>query len=314
MKILITGSRGFIGSHLADHLIQNGHEVIHYDLKDGEDVLMLGKLKKKAKGVDGIVHFAAVQRVILGYKAPFDAIEYNIMGLSNVLRAAMKNSAWVLFGSSKTVFGEPEKSPVKEDDPKNPTNMYSLTKLASEMILKDFCRNYGLRAGVVRFSTIFGSERDLLDRAVPTFMYKAINDIDLVVEDPERALDPVFIDDVIPALAKLINILSTSQKGFFQDYNAATGQTIKIAELVNKILAISQSKAKIISTRPARSYDFGSGYFDNTKFKTLGFKATPLDDAIRIYHGRMQAALQANKYSKEEIEDMLNYYNKSNKS
>ncbi len=310
MRILITGGLGFIGSHLADFLREKGNEIILYDLKNGNDILDLKNLKEKAKGAGGIIHFAAMQRVISGFRKPFDAIEHNIMGLSNVLQAAQENNAWVLFGSSKTVYGQPKKLPVKEGDEKNPTNIYSLTKYVSEMILKDFCRNYELRAAVVRFSTIFGSERDLLDRAIPTFMYKAINNIDLVVEDPERTLDPVFVDDLIPALANVVGLLAKSEKGFFDDFNAVSSQPARIADIVQKVLQVTNSKAKIIGTRPPRSYDFGAYSGDNSKIQKLGFTATPLDSAIKIYHGRMQAALQADKYSKEEIADMLRYYEK----
>ncbi len=312
MRILITGGLGFIGSHLADALKAKGHEVIVYDLKAGENILDVEKLKQKAKGVDGIIHFAAMQRVILGFRKPFDAIEHNVMGLSNVLNAALENNAWVLFGSSKTVYGQPKKLPVKEGDEKNPTNIYSLTKYVSEMILNDFCRNYGLRAAVVRFSTIFGSERDLLDRAIPTFMYKAISNIDLVVEDPERTLDPVFIDDLIPALMGMAELLSKSGKGFFDDFNAVSSQPVRIIDAVNLILKITNSKAKIIGTKPPRSYDFGNYAGDNSKIQKLGFKAMPLESALKIYHQRMQAALQTGKYSKEEIDDMLKYYDKTN--
>ncbi|MBI4095579.1 MAG: NAD(P)-dependent oxidoreductase [DPANN group archaeon] len=310
MRILITGGLGFIGSHLGDALSAQGNEVINYDLKNGNDILDLKNLKEKAKGVSGIIHFAAMQRVISGFRKPFEAIEHNIMGLSNVLQVAQENNAWVLFGSSKTVYGQPKKLPVKEEDEKNPTNIYSLTKLVSEHILRDFCKNYGLRAAVVRFSTIFGSERDLLDRAIPTFMYKSINNIDLIVEDPERTLDPVFIDDLIPALTNIVGLLAKSEKGFFDDFNAVSSQPIKISEIVNAILKVASSRANIIGTKPPRSYDFGAYAGDNSKIQKLGFRATPLEPALKIYHQRMQAALAAGKYSKEEIDDMLRYYEK----
>ncbi|MBI2040734.1 MAG: SDR family oxidoreductase [DPANN group archaeon] len=310
MRVLITGGLGFIGSHLGDALREKGNEIIYYDLKNGDDILDLKNLKEKAARVDGIVHFAAMQRVISGFRKPFEAIEHNIMGLSNVLQAAQENNAWVLFGSSKTVYGQPKKLPVKEEDDKNPTNIYSLTKLVSEHILRDFCRNYGLRAAVVRFSTIFGSERDLLDRAIPTWMYKAINNVDLIVEDPERTLDPVFIDDLIPALANIVGLLAKSEKGFFDDFNAVSSQPVKIADAVNLVLKLTNSRAKIIGTRPPRSYDFGAYTGDNSKIQKLGFRATPLEPALKIYHRRMQAALKDGKYSPEEIKDMLSYYEK----
>jgi len=311
MKILITGSKGFIGSHLADALIKKGHKIIDYDLKDGNDVLDLKNIKEKGKDVDGIVDFAAVQRVITGFNYPFKTIETNIMGLKNVLEVALGNKAFLLFGSSKTVYGKPERLPVKEDDPKNPTNIYSLTKLASEMIINDFCRNYKLRAAVVRFSTVFGSDRDLLDRAIPTFMYKAIKNIDLKVEDPERTLDSTFIDDIIPCLVKLVEKLKNEKEGFYDSFNMVSGSEFKIKDIVEIILEIVNSKAKIIETTGARSYDFGAFTGDCSKIKEqLGFRSTEFKVALKIYYKRFLDALNAGKFKQEDIDYMLNYYNR----
>lgn len=311
MKILVTGSKGFIGSHLADALIKKGYEIVQYDLKDGNDVLDLENIKLRGKGVGGIVDFAAVQRVITGFYYPFKTIETNIMGLRNVLEVAMENKAFLLFGSSKTVYGKPEKLPVKEDDPKNPTNIYSLTKLVSEMIIKDFCRNYNLRAAIVRFSTVFGSERDLLDRAIPTFMYKAIKNIDLKVEDPERALDPAFIDDIIPCLVKLIEKLKNEKEGFYDSYNMVSGNDFKIKDIVKIILEITNSKAKIIETTGERSYDFGAFTGDYSKIKEqLGFKPTEFKTAMKIYYKRFLNALNTDKIKQEDIDYMLSYYDR----
>lgn len=309
MKILITGSRGFIGSHLADTLSEKGHEIIHYDLKDGNDVMDLKNLKEKGKGVDGIVDFAAIQRVITGFNYPFKTIETNIVGLRNVLEVVMENKAFLLFGSSKTVYGKPEKLPVKEDDPKNPTNIYSLTKLMSEMIIKDFCKNYKLRAAVVRFSTIFGSERDLLDRVIPTFMYKAIKNIDLKVEDPERILDPTFIDDIIPCLVKLVEKLKNAEEGFYDSFNVVSGNEIKIKNIVKIILEITNSKSKIIGTAPERSYDFGEFTGDPSKIKgQLNFRPIEFKTALKIYYKRFLDALNKGKFKQEDIDYMLGYY------
>ncbi len=311
MKILITGSRGFIGSHLAPALIKKGHEIIHYDIKDGNDILDLKKLKEMGRGVDGIVDLAAVQRPLTGFHYPFETIRTNIMGLNNVLEVAMENKAFLVFSSSKTVYGKPEKLPAKESDSKNPTNIYSVTKHASEMFIKDFCRNYGLRAIVVRFSTIFGDGNDLLDRAIPTFMYKAVKDIDLIIQDAERILDPTFIDDIVPCLVKAVEKLKDAEEGFFEDYNFAAGYPMKIREIVELILKIANSKAKIIKTMEARKYDFGGFYGDPSKIKIdLGFKFTPTEEAMKIYHKRFLEYLNAGKFSQKDINYMLSYYDR----
>lgn len=314
MKILITGSRGFIGTHLADALTKRGHEIIHYDLKDGNDVLDIKNLKEKGKGVDCVVDFAAVQRPLTGFDYPFKTIETNIIGLNNVLQVAMENKASLLFSSSKTVYGKPERIPVKESDPKNPTNIYSLTKYVSELIIRDFCKNYGLKSVVVRFSTIFGDGDDLIDRAIPTFMYKAVKNIDLIVQDPERTLDPTFIDDITPCLVKIVETLKDKKEGFFEDYNLAAGNPMKIREIIDLLLRITRSKAKIVKTLEPRKYDFGEFSGDNTKIKEqLGFKPTDLENAMKVYHKRFLDALNSGKISQKDIDYMLSYYDRIKK-
>jgi len=309
MKILITGSRGFIGTHLANALTEMGHEVIHYDLKDGNDILNLKNLKERGKGIDGIVDLAAVQRNITGFYYPFKTIENNIMGLSNVLQLALENNAFLLFSSSKSVYGKPEKVPVKEGDAKNPLNIYSLSKVVSEMIIRDFCKNYKLRAVVVRFSTVFGSEKDILDRVIPTYMYKAIHNIDFIVRDPDRVVDPTFIDDVIPLLVKIFEMLKDREEGFFDDYNIVSMHPVKIREIAEMIIKITSSKSEIVKTLEGRTYDYGNFYGDYSKIKKFfGFKPTSFETAMKIYYKRFLDALKNKVFSKEEIDYMLSYY------
>lgn len=313
-NILITGSRGNIGSHLADALEENGHKVIHYDIKDGNDILDFENFSKMSNSLDGIVHFAAVQRVITGFENPYKTIETNIMGLNNVLRIAMKSKAWVLFGSSKTVYGKPDKIPVKESADVNPSNIYSLSKLMSELIIKDFCKNYNFKGASIRFSTIFGSERDLLDRAIPTFMYKAIKNIDLKIENENRILDPAFIDDVTKVLAKIVEKLQSENAGFYDVYNMCSGNSIKIIDIVKMILEVAGSDAKIVGSTKERSYDRGDFVGDPSKIKNLfDFKATPLEDAVRIYYKRFLELVKNNKLDQSEIDFMLNYYKRDKK-
>ncbi|MHA1479666.1 MAG: NAD-dependent epimerase/dehydratase family protein, partial [Promethearchaeota archaeon] len=119
MKILITGSSGFIGSALKRLLEEKGIEVIPFDIKDSplDDVRDFSALQSKVLGIDGIVHLAAVSRVKIAYDNPLECINTNIGGIINVLESVRlihsdNNFPWVIFGSSREVYGESAILPV----------------------------------------------------------------------------------------------------------------------------------------------------------------------------------------------------------
>ena len=109
-KILITGSEGLIGSLLCKKLSKK-YKIVRFDKKLGHDILNYDQIKRKMKGCDGVLHLAAMSRVITAHQKPKEAVENNIIGTTNILECIRKNNPkiWCVYGSSREVYGETKK-------------------------------------------------------------------------------------------------------------------------------------------------------------------------------------------------------------
>lgn len=163
MKILLTGGMGFIGSHTAVELLNQGHDVILYDNLSNADISVLDRLERitgrlptfiegdirdaykmeqALSGVDVVIHFAGLKAVGESVTKPIEYYDNNVNG-TLVLLAAMKKAGVhrLIFSSSSTVYGTPNTLPLTEDAPTDtPTNPYGRSKLHIEQILSDVCK------------------------------------------------------------------------------------------------------------------------------------------------------------------------------
>ena len=203
-RILITGSEGLVGSALRMALEARGAHVTGLDLRGSEgeegDVRDAGRVRDAADGCHGIVHLAAVSRVVWGEREPETCREVNVGGLRNVIAAASAGRAessrrpWVVFASSREVYGQPGRLPVTEDAPLRPINVYGRSKVEGERLV-EAARDEGLRAAIVRLSNVYGSTRDHPDRVVPAFARGAVTGSALRVEGADHTFDFTHIDD-----------------------------------------------------------------------------------------------------------------------
>src|SRR3989338_3035167 len=188
MKVLITGGNGFIGSHLAEKLMEEGDDVVLFDnvfngnskgikcRKITADIRDYAAVRGAVNGIDAVIHFAAVSRVAWGQERPRECIETNSVGTANVLEAVRDsgNSAYVFLGSSREVYGEPESLPVNETHPKNPISIYGISKLSGEKLALSYRKYFKTKIIIFRFSNVYGSARDLPERVVPNFVISAV--------------------------------------------------------------------------------------------------------------------------------------------
>ncbi len=175
MKILVTGGAGFIGSHLVDRLIEQGHKVLVVDNLStgnrenvnkkaefhGVDICDLEKIKPLFKGVDCVFHLAAIPRMPLSIEDPSGTTKANIQGTVNVLYGAKEAKVKrVVYASSSSVYGDQEKLPLKEDMVPNPVSPYGLQKLSGEQFCGLFFKLYGLETVCLRYFNVFGPRVD----------------------------------------------------------------------------------------------------------------------------------------------------------
>ena len=278
MKILITGSSGFIGSALIGLLREKGIEIVTYDIKENpmDDVRNFSSLQAKFIGVDGIIHLAAVSRVKIAHENPLECINTNIGGTINVLESVRKlisenGRPWVIFGSSREVYGEPVKLPVVETSVRKVINVYGVSKLSGEELCKVYAENYGLKIRVLRFSNVYTGVNDHLDRVIPKFILQAFKRENLVINGlGEELFDFTYITDTVQGIWGCIQEIERNSH-LFDDFNISSGIPISLFDLAELIIKKTESSSKVKYTT-SRSYDVSRFYADPAKArKILGF-------------------------------------------
>ena len=277
MKILITGSTGFIGNALKIFLEHQNISVVPFDIKDDPkyDIRDIEMLEQKVKDANGIIHLAAVSRVITAQQEPLTCVSTNIGGTSNVLESARtteNGTPWVIFGSSREVFGEPKNFPVTEETPKIPINIYGLSKITGERLCETYSKYYGLKIRILRFSNVYTGINDHLDRVIPKFILQALKDEDLFINGTgEERFDFTYISDVIKGIHSCIQEIEGNQSRL-NDFNLSIGTPVSLKELAELIIEKTNSKSKIMFNE-ARDYDVNHFYASPKKAEEqLGFK------------------------------------------
>jgi len=268
-NVLITGGRGFIGSHLARTLAKNNTVKI-FDIKNNKDIKNFDLLRKELKDIDYVFHFAGLIFVDESIKKPLDYIENNIIGSHNVLRAALEcGIKKVIFSSSAAVYGDSPENPKKEDMLLKAKSPYAFSKIIVENLMKIFNKNYGLNTISLRIFNVYGpgqNPNSPYAAVIPIFIKNALLNEDLIIYgDGKQVRDFIFIDDVIIA-----NILAAEKdSGVF---NIGSGVTTTINKLANLIIELTGSKSKITYEKPKEG-DILHSLADITNAKKiLGFK------------------------------------------
>ena len=172
MKYLVTGGAGFIGSHITKELVKQGNTVTVIDnLNTGKEENLISVrdkisfvnssildnkvLEKITKDIDGVFHQAALASVQDSFSKPKEYQNVNVNGTENILKLAKKNNFKVVYASSSSVYGNPERIPIKESDNKNPINPYAETKLKKEQLAIKYS-NMGVEVIGLRYFNVFG--------------------------------------------------------------------------------------------------------------------------------------------------------------
>lgn len=166
MRLLVTGNAGFLGGHVARHLVAAGHDVTGFDKEQvtetlyeslSGDLLDAEAIASAAAGVDAICHLGAIGDVYLAGEQPQLAAAVNVTGSANVGTAAKAAGAKVVYASTWEVYGEPEYQPIDEAHPLNPDHPYNITKLAGEQLLFAADRLQDVPVTALRLGTAYGT-------------------------------------------------------------------------------------------------------------------------------------------------------------
>ncbi len=232
MRILVTGGAGFIGSHLCDRLLQEGHEVIAMDnlitgaveniahLAGRDDFLFIrhdvSNFIYVPGKVDAVLHLAspASPNPVSPYgypQLPIQTLKVNALGTHNALGVARAHGALFLLASTSEVYGDPQEHPQREDywghvDPIGPRSVYDEGKRFAEAITMAYHRYHGLDTRIARIFNTYGPRMRLDDgRAVPNFLTQALRREPLTVYgDGSQTRSFCYIDDLIEGLYRLL--------------------------------------------------------------------------------------------------------------
>ncbi len=171
MLYLVTGGAGFIGHHLVERLLRDGHQVRVLDnLSTGKreripqgaeffelDFTKLDEIRPAFVGVDGVFHVGALPRILFSIEYPIESFQANTFGTLNVLVAARDAGVKrVVYSGSSSAYGNTETLPNRPDMPANPMNPYALQKYNSELLIKQFSDIYGLETVILRYFNVYG--------------------------------------------------------------------------------------------------------------------------------------------------------------
>lgn len=245
-KILITGSKGYLGSHLFEKLALN-YEVVEYNR--GDD---LGSL---IKGCDIVYHFAS--NVNLTEKVIWNNIENDLHLTINLLEKCVENNVKTIFYASSggTVYG-PARGPIKEEHTTVPISPYGMLKLTIENYIKFYCDLYNFNYVLLRISNPYGGNTK------KGIIYHILNAMKeekpfILWGDGSHVRDFIYIDDLI----KAVILLGFNLHGTF---NIGTGRGTSIKKLIEIIQQTFNKKLKIIK-KPRRLIDNLYNVLDNTK-------------------------------------------------
>lgn len=292
MRILVTGGAGFIGSHVVEELLGAGHEVVvvddlssgkkenlppgvpfhQVDVADAEAVQMVFNLVQP----EHVVHQAAQISVSRSVREPGLDARTNILGLLNVLRAAVnKGVRSFVFASSGGVLYGDVSEPADEERPPAPASPYGISKLTGEYYLQFFAREYGLRCAALRYANVYGPRQDPDGEAgvVAIFFQKLLAGKAPVIHgDGKYIRDYVYVKDV--ARANLL-ALEGEWEGF-RAYNVGTGLGTDVNQLESKLRQALQEVLRLqgrwidlpeASYGPPRVGDLRSSLLDAKKIQ-----------------------------------------------
>ena len=264
-KILVTGSDGFIGSHLTEELVKEGYQVkafVYYNsfntwgwldtlpsdvMKNIEifqgDVRDPNGVKEAMKGTAAVFHLAALIAIPFSYHSPDTYVDTNIKGTLNILQAAREQDLErVLVTSTSEVYGTAQYVPMDEKHPFQGQSPYSATKIGADRLAESFYRSFQLPVSIVRPFNTFGP-RQSARAVIPTIITQLLagkEKIHLGSLTPTRDFN--YVKDTVNGFIKIYE----SEKTIGEEINIATQHEISIGELAEELIRQINPNAKIV--------------------------------------------------------------------
>jgi UDP-glucose 4-epimerase len=295
VKILVTGGAGFIGSHLVDRLVQEGHEVVVADnLSTGKRRNLNRAAEFYKRDVEGsrmesvfrrerpvvLIHLAAQMNIRRSVEDPLFDAQVNILGTLNVLDQAVRyGTRKVIFASSGgAIYGEQDVFPAPESHATRPLSPYGISKLTGEYYLAYYQRVSGIQYVSLRFSNVYGPRQDPYGEAgvVAIFTQKMLaGEQPIINGNGRQTRDFIYVDDVVEAH---MSVLGRDIQGV---YNVGTAHETTINDLYGKLADLTKAGCKQLYG-PSKKGEQARSVVDASKLRQeLGWEPrVSLDDGL----------------------------------
>jgi UDP-glucose 4-epimerase len=298
VRIIVTGGAGFIGSHIVEAYVAEGHDVlaldslwehgggrrehvperasfVHMDIRDENLTRIFAEFKP-----DVVNHHAAQHSVAISSRDPVYDADVNVRGMLNVLENSVKAKVRkVIFASSGATFGDPDKLPIDERTPQMPTSPYGITKMVTEHYLRFYRAEHDLDFTSLRYGNVFGPRQDPNGEAgvIAIFIAKFLKKQGIRLDwDGEQTRDYVYAKDIAQ-----LNIAALDRGGG-GCYCIGANKRTSVNDIYRMLVEISGFDAPV-THGPKRAGDCRDAQFDASLAKTeLGWAAqTKLLDGMR---------------------------------
>jgi len=240
-KVLLTGSAGFIATHLSRELRDRGFQVRTYDIVHGQDLRDLVRVIGAVRGVDTVFHLAAIADLNRSRVDPIETMEINVEGTWNVAYACWKAGAKLFYASTCCTYGNQEHHPVDENALPRPAEIYACSKLAGEYVIQGFHHTYGLPYNIMRFATIYGEgTRPALGTHI--FFGQALRREPITVHgDGQQTRTLTHVDDLVAGIMALYD----SEK-MNEVWNLTTEEEVSALVMARDIRSLVGSLSEIV--------------------------------------------------------------------
>lgn len=272
MRILVTGGAGFLGSHLADRLMEENTEVVVLDnLQAGKleninkhmiksnfqfvqgDIRDPELVRRLVKDVDAVFHLAAIVSVALSIENPALVNDVNVNGTLNLLKASTDSGIKrFVFASSSAVYGETKHVPITEQSTLRPISPYGVSKMAAESYVRVFNDVFGLSTVCLRFFNVYGPRQafSAYSNVITQFLNRIQKNQDLTIfGDGDQTRDFIHAQDIVEAS---LQALRTDRIGG-EVFNIGTGKATTITQLAELLLKVTgKTRLKVKHSEPRK--------------------------------------------------------------
>ena len=279
-NILITGAAGFIGFHLSKNLIKDYSLTLIDDFQNSNyAAIKRAELLKRVKKVniqtpfieklnstpEVLVHLAAETGIADSLTQPAKYFSTNVQGTFNVLEQCRKNNIkFLIYASSSSVYTKGQEITSEESNTDSPLSFYGTSKKMSEVMIENYCKQFGLVAIGLRFFTVYGSwtRPDMAGYKFMSAIHQ--NKPIYLYNNGEVYRDFTHVSDIIGAIKLLIPIIKHLKEGVHQIYNIGMGQPTSVKEYAT-LIAQNLGKEAIIKYKPLPSNELSTTHSDTTK-------------------------------------------------